>query len=160
LWTTVVVERLPGEPYLLAGLPYAADDGDRVRRTAEGAVASAGTLRLTHPEAQGAEHFDARAELTQEQAAFALAADPRGYGNPDEGWRHLVSSTALEAGPVPGTPDDLHVFAVRYGSAAPLTVAVERDGEALRIGTSAFTAVIGADDERGEPQLTLRPIKP
>ncbi|MGW2723199.1 hypothetical protein [Streptomyces sp. NPDC001492] len=158
LWTTVAVERLPGEPYLLAGLPYAADDGDRVRRTAEGAVASAGTLRLTHPEAQGAEHFDARAELTQEQAAFALAADPRGYGNPDDGWRHLVSSTALEAGPVPDAPDDLHVFAVRYGSAAPLTVSVERDGDGLRIATSGFTAVIGADDERGEPELTLRAV--
>ncbi|MFI7404211.1 hypothetical protein ACIBW9_27650 [Streptomyces sp. NPDC049541] len=158
LWTTVAVERLPEEPYLLAGLPYAADDGDRVRRTAEGAVASAGTLRLTHPEAQAPEHFDARAELTQEQAAFALAADPRGYGNPDEGWRHLVSSTALEAGPIPGAPDDLHVFAVRYGSAAPLTVSVERDGDGLRIATSGFTAVIGADDERGEPQLTLRAV--
>lgn len=158
LWTTVVVDRLPAEPYLLAGLPYAADDGDRVRRTAEGAVASAGTLRLTHPQAQGTEHFDARAELTQEQAAFALAADPRGYGNPDDGWRHLVSSTALEAGPVPGAPGDLHAFAVRYGSAAPLTVSVERTGEGLCIGASAFTAVIGADDERGEPRLTLRAV--
>lgn len=76
-------------------------------------MASAGTLRLTHPQARGAEHFDARAELTKERAAFALAADPRGYGNPHDGWRHLVSSTALEAGPVPDTPDDLHVFAVR-----------------------------------------------
>ncbi|MGW3121459.1 hypothetical protein ACWDBW_30630 [Streptomyces sp. NPDC001107] len=158
LWTTVAVERLPGEPYLLAGLPYAADDGDRVRRTAEGAVASAGTLRLTHPQAPGAEHFDARAELTQEQAAFALAADPRGYGNPDDGWRHLVSSTALEAGPIAGAPDDLHVFAVRYGSEGPLTVSVEREGEGLRIATSAFTVVIGADDERGEPELTLRAV--
>jgi hypothetical protein len=158
LWTTVAVERLPGDPYLLAGLPYAADDGDRVRRTAEGAVASAGALRPTHPQAQGEEHFDARAELSQEQAAFALAADPRGYGNPDDGWRHLVSSTALEAGPIPGAPDDLHVFAVRYGSEEPLTVSVERAGEGLRIGTSAFIAVIGADDEWGEPELTLRAV--
>ncbi|MGW1560058.1 hypothetical protein ACWCQ1_26555 [Streptomyces sp. NPDC002144] len=157
LWTTVALERLPGEPYLLAGLPYAADDGDRVRRTATGAVASAGTLRLTHPRAKGPEHFDARAELTQEQAAFALAADPRGYGNPDEGWHHLVSSTAYEAGPVPDAPEDLHVFAVRYGSAEPLTVTVEPTGEGLTVRTDAFTAVIGADDDRGEPALTLRP---
>ncbi|MFI6658626.1 hypothetical protein ACIBL8_24195 [Streptomyces sp. NPDC050523] len=158
LWTTVVVERLPGDPYLLAGLPYAADDGDRVRRTAEGAVASAGALRLTHPEARGAEHFDARSELTQEQAAFALAADPRGYGNPDEGWRHLVSSTALEAGPIPDAPYDLHVFAVRYGSTGPLTVSAERAGQQLAVRTAAFTAVIGADDKRGEPELTVRAV--
>lgn len=156
LWTTVAVERLPGEPYLLAGLPYAADDGDRVRRTAEGAVASAGGLRLTHPEARGAEHFDARAQLTQEEAAFALAADPRGYGDPDEGWRHLVGSTALEAGAVPDAPDDLHVFAVRYGSEEPLAVSVERTGQGLTVRTRSFTAVITAPDERGEPGLELR----
>jgi hypothetical protein len=82
-------------------------------------VTSAGDLRLTHPPTESVDHFDARAELTQEQAAFALAADPRGYGNPDDGWRRLVSSTALEAAPAPGSPDDLHIFAVRYGPAAP-----------------------------------------
>ena len=50
------------------------------------------------------------------------------------------------------------MFAVRYGSAAPLTASVERDGDGLRICTSTFTAVIGADDERGEPVLTLRAV--
>lgn len=155
LWTTVAVERLDGTPYLLAGLPYAEDDGDRVRRTARGAVSSPGGLRLTHPEAEGAEHFDARAGLTQQQAAFALAADPRGYGNPDEGWRHLVSSTALEAGPLPDAPDDLHVFAVRHGSEEPLTVAVEWAEEGLIVRTEAFTAVLGPDDAHAEPTLTL-----
>ncbi|MFE7649195.1 hypothetical protein [Streptomyces phaeoluteigriseus] len=156
LWTTVAVERLAAAPYLLAGMPYAEDDGDRVRRTARGEVVSAGALRLTHPAAEGAEHFDARAELTQEQAAFALAADPRGYGDPDAGWRHLVSSTALEAEPVQDAPDDLHVFAVRYGSPDPLTVSVTRDGTDLVIRTTAFTAVLGPDDAQGEPELTLR----
>lgn len=158
LWTTVAVERLDGTPYLLAGLPYAEDDGDRVRRTAHAPVFSAGTLRLTHPDGQGPEHFDARAELTQEQAAFALAEDPRGYGNPDQGWRHLVSSTALETGPIQDAPDDLHVFAVRYGSEEPFTVSVERGGEGLTVRTDAFTAVIGdlAGDAHAEPELTLR----
>ncbi|MEU1295342.1 hypothetical protein ABZ439_23270 [Streptomyces sp. NPDC005840] len=158
LWTAVAVERLPGSPYLLAGMPYAADDGDRVRRVAEGAVASAGPLRLTHPAAGGPDHFDARAPQTQEQAAFALAADPRGYGNPDEGWRHLVSSTALEADPVPDGPADLHVFAVRYGSADPLTVSVTAGPDGLTVRTDAFTAVVGpvAGDACGEPELTLR----
>ncbi|WP_062643424.1 hypothetical protein [Streptomyces maremycinicus] len=156
LWTTVAVERLDGTPYLLAGLPYAEDDGDRVRRTAHGAVSSPGGLRLTHPEAEGAEHFDARAGLTQQEAAFALAADPRGYGNPDEGWRHLVSSTALEAGPLPDAPDDLHVFAVCHGTEEPLSVAVEWAAEGLTVRTDAFTAVLGPDDEHAEPTLTLR----
>ncbi|MGW1209562.1 hypothetical protein ACWD5F_07955 [Streptomyces sp. NPDC002499] len=158
LWTTVAVERLPGTPYLLAGLPYAADDGDRVRRTAEAKVTSAGELRLTHPESEGADHFDARAELTQELAAFALAADPRGYGNPDEGWRHLVSSTALEAEPAPGAPEDLHVFAVRYGAEGPFAPAFEVGDNGLTVRTEAFTAVIGdpAGDADAEPELSLR----
>ncbi|MFF5303859.1 hypothetical protein ACFY5F_31325 [Streptomyces sp. NPDC013161] len=161
LWTTVALERLDGAPYLLAGLPYAADDGDRVRRTAEGDVTSAGALRLTHPTGQGADHFDARSELTQQEAAFALAADPRGYGNPDEGWLHLVSSTALEADPVPGAPEELHVFAVRYGpGAAEFTPAFEtgEDGLTLTVRTEAFTAVIGdpAGDAGAEPELALR----
>ncbi|MFD5759591.1 hypothetical protein ACFWIZ_31490, partial [Streptomyces sp. NPDC127044] len=81
LWTAVAVERLDGTPYLLAGLPYATDDGDRVRRTAEAAVTSAGPLRLTHPRADGVDHFDARSETTQELAAFARAAGPRGDGH-------------------------------------------------------------------------------
>ncbi|MFE5139342.1 hypothetical protein ACFRDV_16970 [Streptomyces fagopyri] len=158
LWTTVAVERLDGDPYLLAGMPYAADDGDRVRRVASAEVASAGTLRLTHPRTGGADRFDARARTTQEETAFALAADPRGYGNPDEGWHHLVASTAFEAGPVPGGPEDLHVFAVRYGSAGPFAPVVERAPEGLTIRTEAFTALIGnpAGDARGVPETRIR----
>ncbi|OIK00395.1 hypothetical protein BIV25_07920 [Streptomyces sp. MUSC 14] len=158
LWMTVALEQLDGAPYLLCGLPYAADDGDRVCRVAEGEVVSAGGLRLAHPAASGPDHFDARGELTQEQAAFALAADPRGYGNPDEGWRHLVSSTALEADPAPGAPQGLHVFAVRYGPGGAFAPALEAAGEELTVRTEAFTAVLGppAGDDRGEPTLTLR----
>ncbi|MFI6402252.1 hypothetical protein [Streptomyces sp. NPDC050548] len=159
LWTAVAVERLDGAPYLLAGLPYAADDGDRVRRTAEGDVTSAGALRLTHPTGEGADHFDARSELSQQEAAFALAADPRGYGNPDEGWSHLVTSTALEADPAPGAPEDLNVFVVRYGPGTEPLTAEFTSGEngQLTVRTEAFTAVIGdaAGDAHGEPELTL-----
>lgn len=158
LWMTVAVERLDGEPYLLAGMPYAADDGDRVRRVATAEVASAGTLRLTHPRTEGADRFDARARTTQEEAAFALAADPRVYGNPDEGWRHLVASSAFEAGPVPGAPEDLHVFAVRYGSPGPFAPVVEYAPGGLTIRTEAFTALMGspAGDARGEPGARIR----
>lgn len=159
LWVTVAVERLDGRPYLLAGLPYARDDGDRVRRIAEADVTSAGALRLTHPETESVDHFDARSERTQEQAAFALAADPRGYGNPDEGWRHLVSSTALEAEPAPGAPEDLHVFAVRYGPGGPFAPAFEGAAAQLTVRTEAFTVRIGdpAGDALGEPELDLHP---
>ncbi|MEV5880806.1 hypothetical protein AB0L75_42880 [Streptomyces sp. NPDC052101] len=158
LWVTVAVEPLDGAPYLLSGLPYAADDGDRVRRTAEGEVTSAGGLRLTHPASAGPDHFDARAELTQEKAAFALATDPRGYGDPDEGWRHLVSSSALEADPAPGAPAGLHVFAVRYGPGGAFAPVFEEGADGLTVRTEAFTAVVGAvrGDSRGEPSLTLR----
>ncbi|GGI96386.1 hypothetical protein [Streptomyces brasiliensis] len=157
LWLTVALERLGGAPYLLAGLPYAEDDGDRVRRTARAEVVSAGGLRLTHPAVEDAEHFDARAEITQEQAAFALAADPRVFGNPDEGWRHLVSSTAVEADPVPEAPDGLHVFAVRYGPGGPFAPAFDESEGGLTVCTEAFTAVIGeaSGDRYGEPELTL-----
>ena len=160
LWTTVAVERLPGSPYLLAGLPYVADDAEGLRRIADADVASAGDLWLTHPAAEGPEFFDARADTTQELAAFALAADPRGYGNPDEGWSHLVASTAIEATPAPGAPDDLDVFAVRHGGSGEVfDPTFDRVAEGLRVRTEAFTAVIGdpAGDDRGEPTLTLRP---
>jgi hypothetical protein len=36
-------------------------------------------------------------------------------------------------------------------------VTVERTGEGLTVRTDAFTAVIGADDDQGEPALVLRP---
>lgn len=85
--------------------------------------------RLTHPRGDGVDHFDARSEATQEEAALALATDPRGHGNPDEGRRQLVTSTALEADPA-----------------------------GLTIRTEAFSALIGnpAGDARGEPAPELR----
>lgn len=131
LWVTVAVEHLDGTPYLLAGLPYATDDGDRIRRTAQpGDVVSAGPLRLTHPQSAGVDHFDARSDMSQEQAAFALAADPRGYGNPDEGWRHLVSSTALEADPAPARRRGS--VSSPYGTAASTTPSSRRSSRPRR----------------------------
>ncbi|OIJ68842.1 hypothetical protein [Streptomyces mangrovisoli] len=157
LWITVVVERLTGTPYLLAGMPYAADDGDRVRRTARARVTSAGGLRLTHPRPAGPAYFDTRDELTQEQAAFALAADPRGHGDPDDGWRRVVATSALEAGPAPGAPPGLHVFAVRHGGPdGEFAPAFEQGPAGLTVRTEAFTAVLGEDDAHGEPRLALR----
>jgi hypothetical protein len=158
LWMTVVLERLEGERYLLAGMPYVTADGDRFRRVGDYALAaSAGDLRLTHPQEGSADSFDARGELTQQQAAFALAADPRGYGDPDTGWRHVRTTTALEVGPVADAAEGLDVFAVRYGetAAVPLNLVCERAGEGLVLRTGSFTAVLGEADSRGEPRLTL-----
>jgi hypothetical protein len=158
LWMTVVVERLGGERYLLAGMPYVVAEGDRFRRTGElPPVAAAGDLRLTHPPADSPDSFDARHEVTQQQVAFELALDPRGYGNPDEGWSHVKTTTALEAGPAPGAPEGLDVFAVRYGPEAtePLSVECERSPEGLTVRTEALTAVLGEPDAHGEPELTL-----
>ncbi|MFJ2113633.1 hypothetical protein ACIOEX_17395 [Streptomyces sp. NPDC087850] len=161
LWTVTVVERLPGSPYFLAGLPYVTADGDRLRRIetpAEGWAHSPSDLRLTHPDAASPYHFTSASPLTQEQAAFALAADPRGYGNPDEGWSHLTTTTALEAQPLADSPADLHVFAVRYGAPAqPFTPVITRTETGLRVRSTEFTALIGPleGDEQGNPTLTL-----
>lgn len=109
--------------------------------------------------ARGADRFDARAETTEEQAAFALTADPRGYGNPDEGRRHPVGSTALEADPAPGAPEGLSVFAVRYGGdgGAGFEPSIEVTPKGPRVRTEAFTAVIDevAGEAHGEPEPTL-----
>ncbi|WP_128375801.1 hypothetical protein [Streptomyces cavernae] len=157
LWTTVAVERLAGERYLLAGMPYAADDGDRVRRITDGGRGTVeGTVNLTHPHLTGPDRFDTREEITQEQAAFALAADPRGYGDPDEGWRHIVATSALEVAPAVDSPAGLDVFAVRYGPGdSPFSPAFEQDPAGLTVRTEAFTAVIG--NPEGDPELTLTP---
>jgi hypothetical protein len=161
LWMTVAVERLPGAPYLLAGMPYVTEDGDRLRRIAapdEGFADSPGGLRLTHPDRTGPEYFSTMSMTTQEQAAFALAADPRGYGDPDEGWRHIVTTTALEAASLPDAPLGLHVFALRYGPAGPsFTPVVEVGTGGLSIRADEFGALIGLPrgNACGEPELTL-----
>ncbi|WP_228447662.1 hypothetical protein [Streptomyces paludis] len=159
LWLTAVVERLPGTPYLLGGLPYVTAEGDRLRRIAappEGfANAPAGNVRLTHPEPPDPTVFLSTSPTTQETAAFALAADPRGYGDPDEGWGHIVATSALEASPLADTPDDLHVFAIRYGAAdGRPELRVERTAEGrLSIVTPEFTALV--DEREPDPTVTL-----
>jgi len=155
LWTAVAVQRLGGERYLLAGMPYAADDGDRVRRITDGGRGAVeGAVNLTHPHLAAPDRFDTRSELTQEQAAFVLAADPRGYGNPDEGWHHIVETTALQVAPAVGSPAGLDVFALRYGPGDDaFTPAFEAGPDGLTVRSESFTALVGAPV--GEPGLTL-----
>lgn len=191
LWLTVAMERTEGA-YLLAGLPYATagngrlvkltriaglDLADKGARLTTGgplvagalAVSGAGELALTTPDfpgTDGSAYFNSpdTIALTQEQAAFRLAADPRGYGNPDAGWRDMIATTALEAAPVPdgsAVPDGLTVFAVRYGPAhaagVPFAPVLSLDPRGLTVRTEAFTAVIGdpAGDAAGNPTLEL-----
>ncbi|MEV7992031.1 hypothetical protein AB0O67_08970 [Streptomyces sp. NPDC086077] len=84
------------------------------------------------------------------------------FGNPDEGWRHLVSSTAPEADPAPGAP------AGRTRMSSPCATGVgsartrlpsEQGPRGPTVRTEAFTALIGdaAADAHGTPELTLEP---
>ena len=100
------------------------------------------------------------AGLTQEQLAFSLAADPRGYGDPDSGWHRVAGTNLVLAGPVPDAPDGLAVFAVSYGPASDTSdyaVTAEPTEDGVIISTTQFSALIGypAGDEHGEPILTL-----
>ncbi|MER5179938.1 hypothetical protein ABT009_16460 [Streptomyces sp. NPDC002896] len=191
LWLTVALDLDPseGEPFLLAGLPYAKETDGRLAKLVEvegldlaeraarlatdgslhaGGLAVTGAARIAvttpaWPEGDSSAYFNSpdTIGLTQEQAAFRLAADPRGYGNPDAGWRHTVATTALEAEPAPGAPAGLTVFAIRYGPAhadEPFTPVFERTDAGLLVTTEAFSAVIGPPegDATGEPVLELR----
>jgi hypothetical protein len=107
--------------------------------------------------------FDDRmtASLVEAAGTYCLPAAvnrQRGYGNLDEGRRHLVTSTALEADPAPGSPDEVHLFAVRYGFPGPFAPTFEHGPAGLTIRTEVFTALIGnpAGDAREEPALELR----
>jgi hypothetical protein len=183
------------EPAFLAGLPYAAEEGERQRRltvltepggrefaldqpeaelaTAEGAVLagaaairSAGGLRIVNPPA-GPAYFTSpqTAGLTLEQASFALADDPRGYGNPDSGWQRMLRTNHLLAAPLAAAPRESAVFALRYGPAEdpdPFQVGAEATREGLLVRTGRFTALIGdpAGDGQGEPRLEIHPTRP
>lgn len=126
------------------------------------AIRSAGKLRVVNPPS-GPNYFNnpRTIGLTQEQLAFSLAADPRGYGDPDSGWHRVAGTNLVLAGPVPDAPDGLAVFAVSYGPASAETpdyaVTAEPTEDGVLITTPQFTALIGhpAGDEHGEPVLTL-----
>jgi hypothetical protein len=125
------------------------------------AIRSAGTLRVVNPP-PGPQYFNSPRTigLTQEQVAFSLASDPRGYGDPDSGWQRVAATNLVLADSVPGAPDGLAVFAVSYGPASEASdyvVDVAPDVEGLLVRTPQFSALIGhpAGDEYGEPVLNL-----
>jgi hypothetical protein len=177
---------------LLAGLPYVQEDGERQRKITimcgsdgkpfalgePGArprsrliragglqIASASQLHVVDAP-QGPDYFNSAQTigLTQEQMAFSLADDPRGYGDPDSGWRRVAGTTLLLAEPLADTPPGHEVFVLRYGpadaagqQAAAFTASAELTPEGLVVRTPGFSALIGhpAGDEHGEPVLRL-----
>ncbi|MET8765120.1 hypothetical protein [Lentzea sp. NPDC004782] len=171
----------------LAGLPYASAEGSRQRRVrtvsepggepfdlaepwralsagrvllAGGLALSAGAgLRVENPP-DGPAYFNnpRTAGMTQEQLAFWLGDDPRGYGNPDEGWRRVIATNHVLAEPVAGQPHGRAVFVLCYGAEpVALDVAAEEVAEGVRVRTPFFTAVVGhpAGDVGGEPVLRI-----
>jgi hypothetical protein len=171
----------------LAGLPYATAEGERQRRirtvaepggepfdlgepwkalTAKGtllagglALSAGGTLRVENPP-DGPAYFNnpRTADLTQEQLSFWLGDDPRGYGDPDAGWRRVIATNHVLADPIADAPHGLAVFALCYGPApVALPVAAEQVEDGVQVRTPFFTALVGhpAGDVAGEPVLRL-----
>lgn len=122
-----------------------------------------GPLRVGNPavpEGFGRYVFSGEATLrqTQEQAAFALAPDPHGYGNPEQAWQHLHHTNLVEV--LDGVPAGrLLALAVSYAPAGapvpPPGIAAVPDG--VEVTVPGLSALIGdvAGDEHGDPVLRL-----
>jgi hypothetical protein len=173
----------------LAGLPYATAEGSRQRRIrtvsepggspfdlaeawrslstggtllADGlALSAAAGLRVENPPDGPAFFNNPRtADMTQEQLSFWLGDDPRGYGNPDAGWRRVIATNHVLADPIADEPYGRAVFALCYGpDPVALEVSAEEVLKGVRVRTPSFTAVVGhpAGDVGGEPLLHLAP---
>ena len=119
-----------------------------------------GGLRVVNPP-PGRTHFNSPETigLTLEQTAFALADDPRGYGDPDSGWHRVMMTNQVLAAPLDTPASGPVVFALCYGPAgdAPLTVSVDASQDGVTVRTPDFSVFIGgpAGDAHGEPLLRL-----
>lgn len=172
----------------LAGLPYATAEGQRQRRirtvcepggspfdlaepwralTTTGgtllagglALGAAAGLRVENPP-QGPAYFNSArtADMTQEQLSFWLGDDPRGYGNPDAGWRRVIATNHVLADPIYDSPHGRAVFALCYGpEPVALEVTAEEASDGVLVRTPFFTALVGhpAGDIAGEPVLRV-----
>jgi len=155
----VAVASPGGEPFDL-GTPDAVLPTDGTLHAGSLAIASGASLRVVNPPA-GRTSFGSPETigLTQEQLAFSLADDPRGYGNPDAGWHRVTDTNHVLAGPLPSSPPGSSVFAVRYGphDDVPFTVGVRETADGLVIDAPGFSLVVGAPagDADGEPTLRV-----
>ncbi|MBP2330497.1 hypothetical protein JOF56_010882 [Kibdelosporangium banguiense] len=191
MYVVAVLDRsaLPADVDLtfLAGLPYAAEEGERQHKIltvsepdatpfdlgspgevlatkgillAGGlAISGSAPLRVVNPPA-GREYVNSPETigLTQEQVAFALGDDPRGYGNPDHGWHRVAQTNHVLADPIPETPHGRAVFALCYGpDPNPIALTAEAIEEGVLVRAPGFVALIGhpAGDEHGDPILLL-----
>ncbi|MDX3188951.1 hypothetical protein PV458_11140 [Streptomyces sp. MN03-5084-2B] len=156
----IVAVASPGGPPFDLSTPGAELRTDGTLHAGSLAVTSASSLRVVNPPA-GRTSFSSPETLglTQEQLAFSLADDPRGYGNPDAGWHRVTDTNHVLAGPLPGSPPGSSVFAVRYGphDDVPFTVGVRESADGLVLDAPGFSVVVGdpAGDEDGEPVLRL-----
>lgn len=155
----VTVTSPGGEPFDLSE-PGAVLHTDGTLLAGSLAVTSGASLRVANPPA-GRTSFNSPETigLTQEQLAFSLADDPRGYGNPDAGWHRVTDTNHVLAGPLPSSPPGSSVFAVRYGPQGdvPFTVEVRETTDGLLIETPEYSLVVGdpAGDAAGDPILRL-----
>jgi hypothetical protein len=99
---------------------------------------------------------------TQEQAAFALAADPHGYGDPEQGWQQLHHTNlveVLDGAPVVGMDSSRIALVVSYTpvDAPPPELTVRSIETGTEISVPGLTLHIGdpAGDAHGEPILEL-----
>ncbi|MBR7829790.1 hypothetical protein KDK95_26030 [Actinospica sp. MGRD01-02] len=129
-------------------------------------IRAAAGLRVVNPP-EGPAYFNSPRTVgsTLEQVSFALADDPRGYGDPDSGWHRVAGTNLVLADPVPDAPAGLAVFVVCYGPSsdpAGYRATAEATADGVHIHTPGFSALIGhpAGDEHGEPILALTPHEP
>ncbi|MGW6929219.1 hypothetical protein ACWGE0_04080 [Lentzea sp. NPDC054927] len=178
----------PGaELAFLAGLPYATAEGERQRRIrtvrepggspfdlgeswraldtggallAGGlALSAAAGLRVENTP-DGAAYFNGprTVGMTQEQLSFWLGDDPRGYGDPDAGWRRVIATNLVLVDSIADRPHGRAVFVLSYGGdPVALEASAEEVPEGVRVRTPFFTAVVGhpAGDVGGEPVLRI-----
>jgi hypothetical protein len=145
------------------GIPNAVLATSGTITTGQLAIRSAGKLRVINPP-DGPTYFNSPRTigLTLEQVSFALADDPRGYGDPDSGWHRVAGTNLVLGGALSDAPAGLAVFAVCYGPASdPAAYRVTADAapNGVLVHTPDFSALIGhpSGDEHGEPILTLTP---
>jgi hypothetical protein len=156
----IVTVAAPGGPPFDLGVPGAVLLTDGTLHAGSLAITSGASLRVVNPPAGRTSFNDPETiGLTQEQLAFSLADDPRGYGNPDAGWHRVTDTNHVLAGPLPSSPPGSSVFAVRYGPQGdvPFTVAVRESTDGLVIDAPGFSVVVGdpAGDAAGDPILRL-----